>query len=383
MQEPQTSDVEFSMQTFVISSEAEWSCWRSAWNRLAKPNPMLSAEWLGAWWRAFGAGHQLHLVMVTDKEQLVGIVPTYLHNTRLGKQLRFLGSGSVCSDYLGPIVNVEDEAAVYNAISNHLRESVNSGELREVESFQLEGISADDRWHASLADFADDASFSLRTVPLANSWSLALPSSWEELHERQRGHGVHRKAKKCIARISSKEVSVRQLTDLGSLEMGMGALVRLHQARRESVGDKGCFADSRFENFLRDAIAGMVAEGTACFTICEKGEQVIGVQLLLLGSDTVFMYQSGVDPNFMSLEPGHCIVAGSLLYAISEGYKAYDFLRGDEPYKAFWGAQSQPLQRVILASPTFKAQAIEAVQRNLSWLRGHYSSLSTYGLSKS
>ncbi len=371
------------MQTFVINSETEWSRWCSAWNRLAKHNPMLSVEWLGAWWRAFRADHQLHLVMVVDKEQLVGVVPSYLHHTRLGKQLRFLGSGSACSDYVGPIVNANVAEAVYDAIIGHFRESVKSGMFREVESFQFEGISAEDPWHASLGRFASDASFSLRTENMANSWSLELPSSWQELHERQRGRGVHRKAKKCMARISSNEVTMRQLTDLGSLEFGLGELVRLHQARRESVGDEGCFADARFESFLRDAIACMLAEGKACFTICEKGEQVIGVQLLLLGSDTVFMYQSGVDPNFLAVEPGHCIITGSLLYAISEGYSSYDFLRGDEPYKAFWGAQSRPLQRVILASPRFKAQAIEAVQRNLSWLRGCYSELSASGVSKS
>jgi len=368
------------MQTFVISTEAEWSGWRTAWNLLTQSNPMMSLEWLGAWWRAFGASHQLHILMVVRDQQLVGIVPCYLHDTRLGKQLRFLGSGSVCSDYLGPIVQADCAAEVYKAIHQHLCQSVNSGELRDIESIQLEGISANDDWHLSLAQFANDAGFSLRTQPMGNSWSLELPSSWAELQERQRGHGVHRKAKKCIARINSNELCVRQLTDEASLEFGMNQLIRLHQARRESVGDKGCFADPRFEIFLRDAISGMLAERTACFTVCEKSEHVIGVQLLLLGSETVFMYQSGVDPNYMSLEPGHSIVTGSLSYAISEGYKAYDFLRGDEPYKAFWGAQPQSLQRIILASPTFKAQAIEAVQRNLSWLRSCCSDLSGSGV---
>ena len=141
------------------------------------------------------------------------------------------------------------------------------------------------------------------------------------------------------------------------------------------MGDDGCFADPRFEGFLLEALAGMLLEGTACFILCEYDGQVIGVQLLLLGSDTVFMYQSGVDPRFMSLEPGHAVVAGSLLFAISHAYKAYDFLRGDEPYKAFWGAQAKVLQQIVLAPPTLRAQAIEVVQRNLSKLRRYYRDL--------
>ena len=118
----------------------------------------------------------------------------------------------------------------------------------------------------------------------------------------------------------------------------------------------------------------MLHKGTACFTLCENDGGVIGAQLLLLGTDTVFMYQSGVDPNAMDLEPGHALVTGSLLYSIECGYKTYDFLRGDEPYKAFWGAQPKVLQQIVLAPPTFKAQAIEAVQRNMNRLRTYYRS---------
>ena len=359
---------------------------------------MLSMEWLGAWWRAFGGSknasnagrhraqgtsHQLHIVIVVRDQQLVGVLPCYLHEARLGRQLRFLGSGSVCSDYLGPVVEPSCAADVYGAIRQHLFQSVTSGELRDVESFQFEGISADDAWHSSLTQFVNEASFSMRTQPMVNSWSLDLPSSWAELTERQRGHGVHRKAKKCMARLQSNELQIRQLVDERDLDFGVKQLIRLHQARRESVGDRGCFADLRFEIFLRDALAHMLAERTACFTLCEKDDQVIGVQLLLLGSHTVFMYQSGVDPNYLSLEPGHAVVTGSLLYAIYQGYIAYDFLRGDEPYKSFWGAHPRPLQRIIMASPAFKAQAIEVVQRNLSWLRSRYNDLSGSNLSKS
>ncbi len=360
------------MQTFVIKSEFEWTSWKSSWNKLTRTNPMMSLEWLAAWWNHFGLGHQLHIVAVASGDQLLGVLPCYVQQTLFGNQIRLLGTGSVCSDYLGAIVDREHATEVYKAIHENLRQSVESGSLRGIESLQFEGISSDNAWLQALAEFADKADYSMRIQKQANSWSLALPSTWAELHHSQRGHGVHRKAKKCMSRLESKELVIRQITEVVQLDEGMEHLIRLHQARRESVGDDGCFADSRFESFLLEALAGMMLEGTACFIFCENEGQVIGVQLLLLGSDTVFMYQSGVDPQFMSLEPGHAVVTGSLLYAISHGYKAYDFLRGDEPYKAFWGAQAKVLQQIVLAPPTFKAQAIEAVQRNLSWLRTYY-----------
>ena len=370
------------MHTIVINTESDWVRWRAEWNALAHQNPMLSMEWLLAWWHQFGEGHELHIIAVVEANRLIGAMPCYKHDARLGRQLRFLGSGSVCSDYVGPLVDPARIDEVYAAINQCLcgdRSCGNAG----TESLYFEGVCQSDRWLTSLEQCAEATGFSMRRQAMVNSWSLDLPRTWSELHESQRGHGVFRKSKKCIARLESKELQIRQLNKVSDLEEGMQELIRLHQARRESVGDKGCFADPRFERFLREAIEGMLAAGTASFCVCDKDAHTIAIQLLLTGSDTVFMYQSGVDPNHMSLEPGHSVVTGSLLYAIAGGNRKYDFLRGDEPYKAFWGAQPRPLQRVILAPPTLKAQAIEAVQRNLHWLRSCYHDLSGSGAVKS
>lgn len=340
---------------------------------------MLSMDWLLAWWRHFGVGHQLQIVAAAEGDQLVGMVPCYEHETRLGKQLRLLGSGSVCSDYLGATVHPEHANEAYSSMNACMREFVNR---REIEALHFEGVSRASAWTPQLKAFANETGYSIRIQPMVNCWSLSLPGSWSELQQSQRRRSVYRKAKKCFGRIQAGEISVRQLAHRSDLDEGMQQLVRLHQARRGSVGDHGCFSDPRFEPFLRDAIGSMLAEGAACFSICERDGIAIGVGLLLLGTDTVFMYQSGFDPVYSELEPGHSTIAGSLQFAIKQGFKNYDFLRGDETYKSYWGAKPQPLQRIILAPPTLKAQTIEVVYRNLSWLRSCYDDLSGSGIKK-
>jgi CelD/BcsL family acetyltransferase involved in cellulose biosynthesis len=274
---------------------------------------------------------------------------------------------------MGAVVDPACAETVYKSLNNCMRESV---ALRELEALHFEGTAHNDAWIPQLAGFADEAGYSIRNQAMVNSWSLPLPSSWSALQQSQRGRSVYRKAKKCFGKIESGDLTIRQLTHASALNEGMAHLIRLHQARRESVGDQGCFSDPRFRLFLEDAIGNMLAAGTACFTTCESEGVVIGIALLLLGSDTVFMYQSGVDPKYMALEPGHSTLTGSLSLAIAKGYRNYDFLRGDETYKVYWGAQPKPLQRIILAPPTLKAQTIEVVYRNLGWLKSCYSDLS-------
>ncbi len=367
------------MNTFVITSESEWESWREAWNTLTKHNPMMSMEWLGAWWQQYGHGHQLQILVVTQADQLLGVLPCYKHVARIGTRLRWIGSGTVCSDYLTAVVSADRAAEVYAAMLAHIRET---GIWNEVEAVQFEGIASDDPWVAHLASYAEAEDYSFRVQPMVNAWRLSLSNSWEELRNSQRGRNIHKKSKKCKRRIDSGEVAIRELNTPEGLSEGMEHLIRLHQARRLSIGDAGCFADPTFERFLRQAIGDMLARRTACFTVCETAGAVIGIHLLMLGDDTVYMYQSGIDPVYIDLEPGHTTLAGSLTNAISKGYKWFDFLRGDETYKALWGAQAQPLCRVILAPPTLKAQAMEVVHRNLSWLRTCYNDLSGAGVEK-
>lgn len=333
---------------------------------------MLSMEWLLAWWRAYGTGHRLHVVLIHANQQLVGFVPLYQHRFGLGCQLRFLGTGSACSDYLTAVVDQAQQQVVYDAIADYLWMA--HRELRKpgLTGLHLEGMLPSDPWLKHLRRFASEREFSLRSQTIIGSWSIDLPTTWDEFIACQRGRNIQRKAKKLASRFQSGELQLRYVTQAEEAEAGVQTLIRLHQARRESCGDVGCFADDRFARFLREALVNMMARGTARLCICESEGSVLAIQVQLLSPSTIFMYQTGADPHQMKLEPGHSLIAGALMESIAGGYRVYDFLRGDEPYKAMWGAHATPLQRVILAPPTLKAQTIEAVHRNLSIVK-HWS----------
>lgn len=59
-------------------------------------------------------------------------------------------------------------------------------------------------------------------------------------------------------------------------------------------------------------------------------------------------YVTGFDTRFAALSPGTVIVAHSLRAAIREGFRTFDFLRGDEPYKRRLGALPRFGANVVL-----------------------------------
>ncbi len=57
-------------------------------------------------------------------------------------------------------------------------------------------------------------------------------------------------------------------------------------------------------------------------------------EYFLLGDDATYSYQAGLNPDCMDDSPGRLGNLLGLRHAMGLGHRAFDFLRGDEPYKA-------------------------------------------------
>ena len=101
-----------------------------AWNNLVDsstyPNVFRRWEWVTSWWKWFGEGRHLYLIVVTDGSETVAIVPLYSATARCGHmlpgtKLAFLGSGGpTCPEYLGPIVHRDYLEPAIREVASHL-----------------------------------------------------------------------------------------------------------------------------------------------------------------------------------------------------------------------------------------------------------------------
>jgi len=69
--------------------------------------------------------------------------------------------------------------------------------------------------------------------------------------------------------------------------------------------------------------------------------------LALRNETTLFSYLTAFAPEYKKYGFGHEVLARALRYACEHGYR-WNFLRGEEPYKAAWGADRIPKRRLIL-----------------------------------
>ena len=348
------------------------------WNHWAEDQPFRRYEWQRTWWEVYGSTSRsrkrsrLLVLEVRHGGELAGIVPLYCQWHPLwGWVLRWLGSGEVCSDYLGPIAPACYQESVGRVTlialhamatgKSHFQDvSVDRSGAQRVGFHRIDwdGMKADDPALHAVRTQAEALKWALDIRPTESAWQIALPRTWEEYLASLQPRSVRRRYRRLsrayldhpdlvLHVVGKREVIGTPCDD--NWQSAWNILVQLHQARRNQLGDQGRFASTPFEIFHRRILADYLPAGRAALAWLEWQGQPIAAEYLLVSGRTLMAYQSGVNPDFLTLSPGHIMSLSLIRNAIHQGFATFDFLRGDEPYKRHFGAKPTPLVRIRAA----------------------------------
>lgn len=328
---------------------------RACWDQVAGDRAFFRYSWLMNWYEAMHAEYdQLHVLVVTDDQgQWFGVAPLFVS----GGKLRLLGSGNACTDYAGLFSSLEpaDHRKFVELVSDYLADSIRiGGELEDVDRIELEGCGKLDESSDYLGELMSAHGFAHHETETEGTWKVLLPDSFEQLNATF-SKSMRRKTKAAKKRLAADDTRV-EFADEESFDNLWGVFEVLHQKRRKFLGQLGCFADGNFAVFLKTATRELLDASLAELIVIYKNECPISAVLLLKSDNTCMMYQSGLDPEFSSCEPGYQTNLAAIQYAISNGCKYFDFLRGDEPYKARWSTTREAILRHIYVPRKLKSQ---------------------------
>ncbi|MEN6407707.1 MAG: GNAT family N-acetyltransferase [Thermoguttaceae bacterium] len=365
------------MQVQLFSELDELAPHTEAWDRLAAGVPFRGWTWLSQWWRHYGprtaAEHSARRLAVLgvfdDAGALMGVAPWYLDRSALhGRVLRWLGSGEICSDYLGVLCHPAVEELVIDALADYLISNVRqSGPNRLAwDLIDLEGVDVEDRVMVRWVDAMTTLGATVHCRPGVNCWRLELPTRWET-YLASVGKNLRRFAhrwQRTLAAVHRPTLCWAATVD--ELPKAMDILVNLHQRRWRALGQSGCFSSERFLAFHRDAATALFKRGQAQFYWLLLDDVPVAAEYHLIGDGVLYEYQAGIDPAAMAHEPGKLINLMLVRHAIERGYRAFDYLRGDEVFKARFGAQRRAMLKYRIVPPTMAART-----RHRLWLAGN------------
>jgi CelD/BcsL family acetyltransferase involved in cellulose biosynthesis len=203
-------------------------------------------------------------------------------------------------------------------------------------------VDADDAAIAKLIDALQQRECLMSRRAAEACWSLDLPPTWEDYLAAI--SKSHRKQLRQLERrvLETPRVRWHVVTSAAELETAWPVLVDLHQRRRQSLGERGCFASQKFHDFHREAAGRLLERGQLRLSWLELDGSAAAAEYHLADGRATYAYQGGVDPALLAEEPGRLSTILCLRRAIEEGHAQFDFLRGDEPYKAHWRAAPRP-----------------------------------------
>jgi CelD/BcsL family acetyltransferase involved in cellulose biosynthesis len=364
------------LTTRIITTDDELAALKTRWNELADGEPMRSWNWLATWWKYYGptngggdrlTGRELRVVAVFDDAehqsgQLIGIAPWYLDRTIVkGNVLRPLGSGEVCTDHLSLVCSPADATRVAAAVAEYL-----TVEDDEWDRLELPAVDVGDNAVDQLADELEGRECLVTRYPAGNTWIVDLPTSWDD-YVKSLSQNNRRQVRRVHKRLIESGRSERHIaTCADDFEPVWQVFVRLHQLRRKSLNEPGCFASRAFHDFHHEIALQLLAAGQLRMSWVDVDGSPIATEYQFVGRKTNYSYQSGIDPDRMNISPGHLANSFAVRRAIEEGRAHFDFLRGDEPYKAFWRATPRP---------TF--DCVMVPNRRLAKLRGRLTHAAT------
>ena len=298
-----------------------------AWDELlvreGQGAPFRSYAWVSAWLRHAAPDVEPQVLVAREHGRIVALLPLYAEPTTLGgRRLRIAGDGTAGSDYVGIVAAEGDEARSAPAFAQHLAEQAFS-------ELYVDGLAEDDPFVIALAAALHgtvERRYDCPYVRLAGDFDAYL-------HALPEGTGAQwSRRRRWLERRPG--YAIECLRTPAELARGLDILFELHEARWHEATE--ALGEERLLRFHRDALGGLTALGFAAIDLLHVEGQPRAALYGFQHGDRFAFYQAGRDPAWQRRAVGTVLLGDAIRRAFAGGLREFDFLHGDEAYKARW-----------------------------------------------
>lgn len=318
--------------------------WNALLARTESNLVFLTYQWQSAWWKAYHPGELFIITVRNNQGQLLGIAPWFIETSaEFGRTVRTIGCVDV-TDYLDVIVHPNHTEAVLTEFVHILIQQ--QERLDRVNLCNLPQYSTALR---HLPTILSNCGFSIEVCQQEVCPVIMLPTSFdaylESLDKKQR-HELKRKIRRAESSEDVKWYIVGTDHDLDAeVKRFLELMASSHTAKKDFLDDPANVS------FFRSIAPQLFEQGwlQLCFLTIAGTPAAAYMNFTYNGH--VLVYNSGLLPDqFAHLSPGIVLLAYLIQHAIAEGFRVFDFLRGNEVYKYRMGAQDTPVT-MLIATP--------------------------------
>ena len=336
--------------------------WRELEERSGPVNPFLTFEWLSSWWRSFGQGHQLCVLVVERDGALEALAPLMLLRRRAFTTLRFIGRPF--SDYSDFLVAGNREERVAEILAFCDREL-------EWDRMELDGVleSAPNRpvfeslWRGRPGIARVSMDLVAPYVPVQEPWEKYRAGLRPKLLSDSRRQ---------LRRLEAQgEVAFQRCDDLDTALGTLAELETQKSSRYRDTGARNIFSGGRLRTFFEDAVRALWDRGLVDVSRVVQNGSTLALHFGFRTEERFLYYMPSFDDRYRSFSVGRLLNAHLIERAFEEGPREFDFLPGDDAYKYDWTSLRRHVYSFVSYRRSLKGMALFGAQElAMGTLRG-------------
>ncbi len=329
------------MRVELVEREALPAIWET-WDALHRADPLAtpftSRGWAEAWLREWAPNARPWVLAVHDANRIVGLAPLAMRGERAVRLLQPLGKEP--GDYWDVLAEPGAHAEVGAQVGAFLARN-----RRAWDAFVVSCFPAGSPTPAALA-LGGLRIHAREDIPCP---TIELPSSFDEyLSSLPRSHRSN--LRRHMKRLDAGDVELREITEPDELPEAIERMQNLRlrqwaQAGKEITAQQ---QGPRFRAFMTDAVRRLVPTGQAVVWEFRRGATQLGVYVNFVDRASFYWYLGGFDPAHARLGLGKIAVGLGIRTSIAAGRRYFDFTRGAEPYKYWYGARDRSVASLVV-----------------------------------
>jgi CelD/BcsL family acetyltransferase involved in cellulose biosynthesis len=334
-----------------IHDEAEFVRLKREWNHLLSHSvvdvPFLRHEFQSTWWRTLGGGEwsQGELWIAAGRGEageLLGLAPCFRNVSEPeNPKIMLMGSKEI-ADYLDLIVS----PTYLTLFSQKLIEELQAFPESIWKQVDLYNVPEWSPTVETIVEIARDHGLRVESERLQPCPWMKLEGDWgtylSRLNKKQR-HELRRKFRR--AESFEGGIRFRLLSRHEELKTGIGAFLDLMSFDPQKV----TFLNRKMRSTISEMIAQAFENGWLILAFLETNDEVIAGYLNFDYNGQIWIYNSGIHPDYRDLSPGWVLLGHIIQWAIENGRRGIDFLRGDESYKYQLGGHDRYIRHIVLS----------------------------------
>ena len=344
------------MQIDVIDRMEDFQNIKDDWLRVYRSDTSaqiyLSWEWMAQWLPLIGK--QWFILAAKENpaaKQYVAFFPLRAR-THMASQGGFFTelamAGNRFADYTGVICQHRFRRSAIAAFGKHLS-AMNCAIIN------FESVRLPERDLKRLIRCFPSGKFSIETRSMIDAESgidnsicpyVDLPDDWDNYLSGLSGN-TRQKIRRLMRKVEADETLRVSFATADTIEQDVDNLLQFWALRWAE--QKGKNTDAITKN-LRAMLKRSFDCGILWLPVLYNADSAVGAHGVLVDYDKrVLNFLVGSrNPDFTNPQPGLTLHAHTIEYGISQGFRQYDFLRGNEPYKYSFGSQENRISSTIV-----------------------------------